>query len=561
MDVLKTRLDLLDKALKYGQEYFDNIDGVLQKHAKNDHESLHASLKLIEDSKPNLDLISYKNNIDRIKVIANLFHNMDNINIAVSELIRIGNIEDYLDRMLITRSKTWGDQLQDKREVMVRHIDEMRTLERDNDDAIARDLYEHVKDDIGSPSGAQMIDIIVNAKSSNFIVYISRYIIDIIGLEDRLRILERTEKKKDEVLQTETLDFSGYPLPQRLVSMRGLYPITQSMPVKDIIKTINPNYKYIKDKSDIDNLLSMGSSIIGVIVLEKYGFNPIEYDTRTLIDLKHVVGSNTDITPETGISNMAIKRYQTINVIGAPVKIPKLGTEIHTNIVGTPPDVYIIETINKKDYRIVGTKFDVFTTPYETAIKLTHDVSSRPTAYNKIMEDIIVPFLDPTEQRINAYPNRVKIFTSFEGVKKQIIDRIVSKFNEHIIAAEVDSFETALNALKNQKETIIRTTNYIIGREMDLDKIEEEFRTSIAIAFDEMAFEIGIKYQYYLEHFDVSELIFKEYKEQELMKYLTDMYRDEIVKIYSELDSYPSKFESFEAPIKMYVFNKKIFMH
>ena len=50
-------------------------------------------------------------------------------------------------------------------------------------------------------------------------------------------------------------------------------------------------------------------------------------------------------------------------------------------------------------------------------------------------------------------------------------------------------------------------------------------------------------------------------KEQELMKYLTDMYRDEIVKIYSELDSYPSKFESFEAPIKMYVFNKKIFMH
>ena len=45
------------------------------------------------------------------------------------------------------------------------------------------------------------------------------------------------------------------------------------------------------------------------------------------------------------------------------------------------------------------------------------------------------------------------------------------------------------------------------------------------------------------------------------MKYLTDMYRDEIVKIYSELDSYPSKFESFEAPIKMYVFNKKIFMH
>ena len=170
MDVLKTRLDLLDKALKYGQEYFDNIDGVLQKHAKNDYESLHASLKLIEDSKPNLDLISYKNNIDRVKVIANLFHNMDNINIAVSELIRISSIEDYLDRMLITRSKTWGDQLQDKREVMIRHIDEMRTLERDNDDAIARDLYEHMKDDIGSPSGAQIIDIIVKAKSSNFIV-------------------------------------------------------------------------------------------------------------------------------------------------------------------------------------------------------------------------------------------------------------------------------------------------------------------------------------------------------------------------------------------------------
>jgi len=603
INVLCKRMYLLASAMEFAKEYISNIESILEKHSIDDYNDQKKHQIIIAESRDEIltlaadlgadvsiaefrsgDRNSNKNGggksddkndndtptittLSRVIKTARIFELLDTIANSMQELLRIVFIEEYLDKALLNRSRTWASQLQNTRSTMIIRVSEMKTLEPINNDNLIHDMYDCISSDI-TP---EVFDIIISSQSSNFIVYLAKYMLNDISPNDQLRFIKRANSKKDEVLKSPTFDLSAYALPQRLISMHGLYPITTSMNIADIIKIVKKgvvkggagaaksNNNVI---ADIKKLLALADSATGVIVLDKSGYNPIEYNLQTLIDVKYVLANNQKTSPAAGINNTSVARYRTIMRLDDMRLNTSTSTSasIHQSIK-QQTHVFIFETINNMQFRIVGEKFGQYRTPIGIAYKLVEPITPRPQVYNKIMEDLIIPKLDNTQQRIDAYPGRVKIFKSFDGIISQIIERLVSKYTEHITAAEVNSPETALNALKLQHELIIRTTNYIIGKEMDLDTLNDEFRVGFALSFDTLVFELNKKFTHIVDHYHLPPLIFKEYKDADLYKYLVGMYRSMIEKMFAELNEYPSVFDGFEMPLKVYVDNKKVFMH
>ena len=76
-----------------------------------------------------------------------------------------------------------------------------------------------------------------------------------------------------------------------------------------------------------------------------------------------------------------------------------------------------------------------------------------------------------------------------------------------------------------------------------------------------LATEVNKKLQSYIDHFTMSETLFKQTTGRDLYNQLASVYKAQITKMFNELDEYPSYFATFEMPLKVYVVNKKVFLH
>lgn len=569
MEHLSQRLKIINNALDSADKYFENIEPVLSKHAKDAIEDYNSATTTLRANMPTVGELS-GSAVAVTKYLSDIFEKFSVVGNALNDISRVINVEKYLDLALLNRSRTWASQLQTIRSRFTQSMNELKNSIAEYDEVVVEQWSKLMSQSLlNGILDSAVIDVLLASTSTNFITYASKYIMDWLSPNDRSRLLEYIEEKKDLILEVKPLDVSAYTLPQRLLNTFGLYPTVASMTCAELMKLLSGGaVKYMKSKSDVENLLQLSNPTTGIVVINKSGFNAIEYNAITLLDLKYVMGNNLQTSPIAGINNTSVARYSTMTPLVSAESPPD---DIAYHIGDTASHAWVVETIDGVNWRVVGDRFVSGTLKDEVAPTYSVDASiarsiltgasPRPLAYSRLHESVIVPKFDPTEQRVATYPNHPKMFTTYEGIKLQIVNRLNDKFREFLENSKVDDAAGFLNAVRVQQELILRTTNYIIGREMDLDKLSDEFKISFVIAFDNIAFEINKQMQNYLNHLSVPEMVFKQFKERELHNQLALMYRGEITAMFERLDEYPSYFAAFEIPLKVYMVNKKVFLH
>jgi hypothetical protein len=570
----------------------DDIRAILSKHNKSEITAYETAMKTLNDNKPDLKILDTQSPpLNATENMRDVFEKFDKITESLNEISRIIEIEKYLDLALIHKSRTWASNVQGFRVRFRQSMDELKESTQSHDDDIVKSLYEIIKGSIDD----KIVNALLEATSTNFLLYISKYILDELNPRDKARFIARIEERKDRVLGVVDVAVDSFQLPQRLLSTHNIYPITQSLPLPKLVELLKEKVGgdgdggygggYGDDGGDsvnggattnatsiIDTIRAVIDDSTAVVFIDKSGFNAVEYDAATLLSLPYVMANNLQTSTTAGINDTSIKRFSTIRQLKSVDKFPKNpishdvdggggrgGASVRKGTVHT--HAIIISTIDSNTYHILGEKFNEYKVHIDVARAIIGAPPSRPLAYNKIHNDVISAKFDPTTQRVDTYQHHPKMFKSYEGIILHIITRLNDKFREFIESSGVDSAEGFLRAVEAQRELILRTANYIIGREMDLDKLSDEYKMSFVMAFHDLASEVNKKLQSYIDHFTMSETLFKQTTGRDLYNQLASVYKAQITKMFNELDEYPSYFATFEMPLKVYVVNKKVFLH
>lgn len=297
--------------------------------------------------------------------------------------------------------------------------------------------------------------------------YILVYMVERLG--DQKLIKHHSEQLKNRVLKPVNI-YKKYPdnSIQKLIQRGRLVPVGISEPLTDLLESIEPGVKTLKDLCK----LKSNAYRFGYIVVRKLLPNPHEMNLWTLTNIKYINAHKLMTGEKAGINNTVLERFKTIRPLESATKLTGDQIEIYDTLFKPNSEFnfyYIFETLNNIDYRIL--KSDFYLDGYPNVIPADYfDVDKLPQlrveTYHNILENEILNHL--TEPFVS-------IVESYSSTYKRVNDIKWNLFRKRIIDAMVEWYETQ-SAPKSEKEF----EKIILSGDI-LSKLSESIISSISL--------------------------------------------------------------------------------
>lgn len=242
---------------------------------------------------------------------------------------------------------------------------------------------------------------------------------------------------------------------QKLIQRMRLIPTGISRPLGDILESIQPGVKTLKDLCK----LKSNKYRFGYVIIKKLLPNPHEMNLWTLTNIKYINKNNLMTKEESGINDKILQRFKTIIPMETAKRLTSEPVEIYNDLFKSNNlynFYYIFETLNNIEYRILKSDFYLEGYPYvipASEFNLSQIPQKRVQGYHKILEDKIVRHLSEP---------LVSIAESYSSTYRRVNDIKWSLFRRRIIDSLIEWYENQPTPKSENNFASLITSNKII---------------------------------------------------------------------------------------------------
>ena len=553
-------------------EYFPSIENMVRGNNIEEYNNFNINIKNIdveiEIIKKLLCDISDGAIIKNVKIILNIFNNIESLTEYINFIYELINREKYLGVLIGNKSQTFTDNIYNIKNLTTEKYKHYKKHINDTD-VIFKSIIEYIDLD---KNVIEIIDIITKYKNSNKLIFsiiqniINNYKNKIdIKLFNKIKI--KVEELKSNILYQPDISkiypYSNIDYIQRTLIRNRLVPVTDMMPLSELFELLN--VKYNSNSNDEENIKNISTALIGTIIIYKIYPTAIEYNILPLINIDYVNERNLMTSGNSGINPRNIKRFTTIKKFDAKMRLNK--PPIIFNLDDQNKEIYIFETIDNIRFRIISNSGKYLCDT--KIINLLHGVSLRPHAYNKLLESAIInTCYDPNADTVLAeYDDEKKHLPSSDSIIQKLLEEFnrvwILLYKNNIPKNEKEFKQLALTGTtKDEKMSQNLYTTEIISdlviQNVGLyGKGGVEYTLTFITKLNDIVNKFNSVFIGYISEIRIRDILFEEKSENDLAEYFRGSYLEAIKKTLIYMDKKPSMWSGYNFSLKEHTMDKK----
>ncbi len=512
-------LELSDNVVSAINEYLKIVKPTIDKYYDITSQKITDSLEIINNEYKllkNME-IEPKTSEERIRYYLAYFVSLTRIQNNLANLITIISREDIIKYATLGMSITYINDIWN----IVKQAQTVYTNYKNLVDKIDTETVEAFINTIDKKS----IKVILNYdESSKLWIKLAKVLADA-DFDEALK--NKVEQMKNKALNvdksSQVPNFVRY----------GLIPISNLLSEKDL-------YDYLGEKPSSYVIIMKPRDVIAQLAT----YLSTDYMTRNNI---------TSVNPLRGIDDMVIFKNNTI-VEAISDKEFSINNKISQNV----KKHYIIEQYGDK-FRVISSSFDNKYVNFETISLLFNPIPVRPSAYNKITNDIIMSKKSDYTALIGNYGGELKIISpKLRNTIVKDLEIVYKKMYEEKPPKSIDDWKELITGTGNinQKYYISTITKNIADIFFEDGSDDEQMNTFI-VKLNDLIMSFNREFLTAISELKLELNAFRDKSAEDLNKYLQLLFADSVNTALETLSKPPAQIDDLSAGFKEFFLKNK----